>query len=387
MTDANNLYDGYLRSIATSKWKETTQRVEHDFLRVIFRLQDDLYNQTYRPGKENEFVLHERGKVRPITSLQTRDRIVRHVLCDHILTPRIAPYIIYDNGASTKGRGLSFTQRRFDAHLHKYVMHYGTNKGYIGFTDLSKFYDNIDHAKAKRELLYLCEGDEYIDWLLGVLFKNFRIDASRFTERDFQYFAEHPFDKVWYREYRQSKAGKVYIEKSANIGDQLAQNLGIYYPYRIDNYVKIVRGQKYYARYMDDSYDVNPDRYEIESVFEGVDKIATELGLFLNHKKTRIVHLDEPFIFLKTRYEVSSTGKISKHINPKIIYALRRKLKKFAKSGKIPYEQIEQMFKSEMGNYYKLMSRKERQDLIELYEDLFHKKITIVKGKMVVCSK
>lgn len=387
MTDANNLYDGYLRSIATSRWKETTQRVETDFLRVIFQLQDELENQTYKPSKENEFVLHERGKIRPITSLHTRDRIVRHVLCDHILTPRIAPYIIYDNGASTKGRGLSFAQKRLDVHLHKYFIQYHTNKGYLGLTDFSKFYDNIPHDKAKSELLYLCGNDSYMDWLLSAIFKNFRVDASLFTKRDFLYFEDHPFDKVWYRENRKSNAGRVFLEKSANIGDQLAQNLGIYYPYRIDNYVKIVRGQKYYARYMDDSYIINPNRYEIESIIKGIDILATGLGLFLNQKKTRIVHLDESFIFLQTRYELTKTGKIIKHINPKTIVRLRRKLKKFAKNDKMPYDRVEQMFKSEMGNYYKLMSRKEREDLIELYQDLFHVKVNIVKGKMVICSK
>ena len=37
----------------------------------------------------------------------------------------------------------------------------------------------------------------------------------------------------------------------SNIGDQISQIIGIYYPHRIDTYVKFVRSQKYYGRYYD----------------------------------------------------------------------------------------------------------------------------------------
>lgn len=37
-----------------------------------------------------------------------------------------------------------------------------------------------------------------------------------------------------------------------------------------------------------------------------------------------------------------------------------------------------------MGDFYKLMSRAQRKDLLELYEGLFNKTITIVKKKMII---
>ena len=42
-------------------------------------------------------------RVRPITSIQIRDRIIRHVLCDEVLLPEVKKHIIYDNCASIKG--------------------------------------------------------------------------------------------------------------------------------------------------------------------------------------------------------------------------------------------------------------------------------------------
>lgn len=112
--DANNLYRAYKTSVKSSKWKETTQKFMMNFLRYIFEIQDDIINRTLKNGLTQEFTLHERGRVRPITSIQIRDRIVRHVLCDDILLPEVKKHIIYDNCASIKGRGISQQRKRFE---------------------------------------------------------------------------------------------------------------------------------------------------------------------------------------------------------------------------------------------------------------------------------
>ena len=100
--DANNLYRAYKVSVKSSKWKESTQRFMMNFLRYIFEIQDDLINRTLQNGPTQEFELHERGRIRPITSIQIRDRIVRHTLCDEVLLPEVKKHIIYDNCASIK---------------------------------------------------------------------------------------------------------------------------------------------------------------------------------------------------------------------------------------------------------------------------------------------
>lgn len=81
-------------------------------------------------------------------------------------------HIIYDNCASIKGRGISHQRDRFEVHLRKYYRLYG-NEGWILFGDFSKFYDNIIHEIAKRELLRLFDDDEFIDWLLTQIFDGF----------------------------------------------------------------------------------------------------------------------------------------------------------------------------------------------------------------------
>lgn len=388
--DANNLYRAYKASVKNSKWKESVQKFMLNFLRHIFSIQEDLLNRTLKNGPVDEFRLSERGRVRPITSIQIRDRIVRHVLCDEVLLPKIRNHIIYDNCASIKGRGISQQRKRFEVHLHKYYRLYG-NEGWIMFGDFSKFYDNIIHEIAKRELLKLFDDDEFIDWLLTLIFDGFLIDVSYMSEEEYATCLFATFNKLEYREIpKELLTGEKWMAKSVNIGDQLSQIIGIYYPYRIDNYVKYVKGEKFYGRYMDDWYIMNPSKDELERLLAAIRKIAQEYGIHINEKKTRIVKIGSTYKFLQVKYSLGKDGKVIKRINPQRVTAQRRKLKKLAvkvENGEILYEQVENMFKSWMGSFYKLMSKKQRENIIGLYETLFHKTITIVKKKMVITDQ
>lgn len=390
LSDANNLYRAYKASVKGSKWKETTQKFMMNFLRYIFSIQEDLLNRTLENGPVEEFSLSERGRVRPISSIRIRDRIVRHALCDEILLPEVKKHIIYDNGASIKGRGISHQRERFEVHLRRYYKQYG-NEGWILFGDFSKFYDNIIHEIAKRELLKLFDDDEFIDWLLTLIFDGFKIDVSYMTDEEYANCMTETFNKLDYREIpKEQLTGEKWMEKSVNIGDQLSQVIGIYYPYRIDNYVKYVRSQKFYGRYMDDWYITNLSKEELVDLLEHIRVIAKELGIHINEKKTRIVKISSTYKFLQVKYTLTKDGKIVKRINPDRVTTMRRKLKKLAikvANGEIPYENIENMFRGWMGSFYKLLSRQQRKNLITLYEDLFDKTLSIVGKKLVIFDK
>jgi hypothetical protein len=388
--DANNLYRAYKASVKNSKWKETSQKFAMNFLRYIFSIQEDLVYRTLQNGPVDEFLLSERGRVRPITSIQIKDRIIRHVLCDEILSPKVKKRIIYDNGASVKGRGISHQRNRFEVHLRKYYRLYG-NEGWILFGDFSKFYDNIIHEIAKRELLKLVDDDEFIDWLLTIIFNGFKIDVSYMSDEQYESCITDTFNKLEYRLIpKEFLTGEKWMNKSVNIGDQLSQIIGIYYPYRIDNYVKYVRSQKFYGRYMDDWYIMNPNKKELQDLLNNIRVISDELGIHINEKKTHIVKISSTYKYLQVKYTLTKDGKIIKRINPTRVTAMRRKLKKLAikvENGGIPYENVENMFKGWMGSFYKLLSRQQRKSLIKLYEDLFNKNVTVVNKKLVVFDR
>lgn len=220
--DANNLYSAYLASIKGSKWKERSQKFAMNYLRHIFEIQSDLQNRTLTNSPVEEFTLHERGRIRPITSIPIKDRIVRHVLCDEILMPVIRKHVIYDNCASLKGRGMSQQRKRFEIHLHKYYEKYG-NEGWILLGDFSKFYDNIPHQRAKDEILKLFDHDEYLTWLLDLIFDGFKMDVSYMSDKQYASCMEEVFNKNEYRKIdKDLLTGEKWMEKSVNIGDQLS---------------------------------------------------------------------------------------------------------------------------------------------------------------------
>lgn len=162
------------------------------------------------------------------------------------------------------------------------------------------------------------------------------------------------------------------------------------YPYRIDNYVKYIRRQKFYGRYMDDWYIMNPNKEELKDLLTNICKIAEGYGIHINMKKTRIIKISNTFKFLQIKYRLADDGKVVKHLNPDRVTAMRRKLKKLAvkvKNDECDYENVENMFRGWMGARYKLLSKTKRENLIQLYEALFNKEITIVNKKLIVSDR
>lgn len=388
--DANNLYRAYKVSVKSSKWKESTQKFMMNFLRYIFEIQDDIINRTLQNGPTQEFELHERGRIRPITSIQIRDRIVRHSLCDEVLLPEVRKHIIYDNCASIKGRGISQQRKRFEIHLHKYYQLYG-NDGYILFGDFSKFYNNIIHEIAKRELLKLFDDDEFIDWLLTLIFKGFQVDVSYMSDEEYEACMTDTFNKLEYRNIPKEKlTGEKWMEKSVNIGDQLSQVIGIYYPYPIDNYVKYVRQQKFYGRYMDDWYIMNPSKEELIMTSHPTAKHVLDIVVI----RFFISNLNGKFLEFSTHggnsiriYSFDDFTGICKCVLDLQEFVFARNLNDSSFLTIDMDSQFSCNFTDVFEQVFKLLSREQRKNLIQLYEDLFSKKITIVNKKLIVSDR
>lgn len=346
-----------------------------DFLPRIVESKSDLKNRTYKSKDSTEFIIRERGKTRPITGLQMSDRVIRHSLCDNVLTPALLNYMIYDNGASLKNKGIDFSRERFEKHLHMYYREHGSNDGYILLMDYSKFYDNIPHDTAYNAVAKHVN-DDFSLWLLRCIFDNFKIDVSYMDTDEYENCMDIPFDSAKYRlNIPKSKhTGEKYMYKSVNIGDQCSQIIGIYYPTPIDNFIKIVKGQKYYGRYMDDSYVIHESKEFLHILSLEVIEKAKEFGIILNQKKTRIVKLSDYYRFLQISYSLTDSGRLIRKINPKRIVDMRRKLKKLStmvQNGERTQEEVENMFKAWMGSHCHLMSKLQRDNLNLLYYDLF----------------
>ena len=364
------LFEAFKAVRKSSSFKAETQKFGMDLLLNLAKLQQDLLTGKYKAGRKKEFILNERGKTRLIHSSDIEDKIFQHCLCDNILTPAVRRYIIYDNCASLKGRGISMSRKRLRAHIHKYYQKHKTNEGYILLMDFSGYYDNLRHNLVITELSKIFPKDSSVMDMVKVCLDSFKQDVS--------FLSDEEIDKLYNGKYkaldyagvpRELKTGEKYLYKSLDIGDQCSQIIGVYYPTRIDNYIKIVRGQKYYGRYVDDSYIISNSKEELIDLLKHIKEIAAELGIILNDRKIKIVKLSQTFKFLQHKYFLTETGKLVERINPKMVTAERQRLKKYFNVG-LPLKDIENNFNSWKGGYYKYMSKLQRKRLDKVFTKL-----------------
>lgn len=338
--DANSIGESFYRAMKTNKWKHMTQAFQVNFMKSIYHLQYQLMCDEYVQQPFYEFDISERGKARHIRAQVIQDRVVQRDVSDNVILPSITPYLIYDNGSSLKTKGINFARKRLVHHLTEYIKENGI-EGYILQIDFKKFFDSIPH-------------DELIDSFEKVI-KDKKV--MRIIIQMIRAFSNEEFDGV-----------------SLGIGSQVSQNAGVYYPTPIDNYCKIVRGMKYYARYMDDIYIIHKDKAVLESILNGVCEIARKQKLTIHPNKTHITSLRKGFTFMKIKYNITESGKIIKRIIPKTITRERIRLKKYYKKymeGKMSYYEIENNFKSWYGNYRKFDSRKSVHEVLRLFIILF----------------
>lgn len=366
--DGNSLYDAFKRAKQGSDWKPQVQKFEMTYLLEISRIQSDLKNKTYQFLPATNFIINERGKTRCISGEQVPDRIVKHSLCDEILTPNIRKYLIYDNGASLTGRGIDFTRKRLLVHLRKYYAQHQSNDGYILLIDFSKYYDNIRHDILMEQFKAITD-NEHALWLLEKILDRSKVDVSYMSDKEYAVCMTTVFNSLVHDKIdRKLLTGEKFMAKHLNIGDQVAQVAGIAYPMEIDNYIKIVRGIKFYGRYMDDSYVISDSKEKLQEIISEIVTIASRIGITVNTDKTRICKLSDYWRFLQVQYSLTDTGRVIQKINPKRLTCMRRKMKKLVSI--LPPKEFEEWYNSWFRNHYKIMSKKQRENMDTLFQQL-----------------
>lgn len=366
--DGNVLYESFLKAKQGSDWKPQVQRFEMNLLFELSELQQEheTGNHVFLPS--TEFTLHERGKVRRITGEQIHDRVAKHALCDEILTPAVRKYLIYDNSASIKGRGIDFSRNRLLHHLRRYYTLHGSNDGYILLIDFSKYYDNIRHDRLMEQFEKYIHDERSLNFLRKVIDRS-KVDVSYMDDEEYERCMEKVFNSLAYQDVDKSLlTGEKFMYKHLNIGDQVAQIAGIIYPIPIDNYVKIVKGVKFYGRYMDDSYAIHESKEFLQELLQGIIAIATELGITVNIRKTRICKLFSLWRFLQVQYSLTETGRVIQKINPKRLTCMRRKMKKLVHI--LTEKEFDDWYGSWFRNHYRIMSKQQRENMDRLYNNL-----------------
>ena len=129
---------------------------------------------------------------------------------------------------------------------------------------------------------------------------------------------------------------------------------------------------------MDDMYLIHHDKDYILEMLEGIKREASELGLYINDKKTHIAKLSDTYTFLQRKYSLTDKGRVIRRINPKGMARVRRKWKSYKRllsRGLITYPTIEQACRSWMGANVKVMSKRQIANTKELYKSLYGKEL------------
>ena len=239
--------------------------------------------------------------------------------------------------------------------------------------DFTKYYDNIRHDKA-LSMFGNVLSDEELEFL-KITFKEFEVDVSYMTDEEYEHCLDKVFSSVEYAKIpRESRLGRKFMAKSLGIGNQSAQIAGVFYPSSIDNYCKIVRGIKYYGRYMDDTYIIMKDKNELQRLLKEIENRCLKLGIFVNMKKTHIYKISGWLTWLKINYKLKNTGGIIRKIHSSSIRRERHRLKKFQKAwkqGSMNLASIKQCYHSWRGSYAKYDSTEKLRKIDKYFKELF----------------
>lgn len=372
--DLDHLLEAYHKSAPGSDWKWAVQRCEENLLIELQAVVNDLLNDEYRQKPLHEFVLNERGKTRDIKAFNIIDRVVQRWYCDNFLMPCLTKYCIYDNGASLKGKGESFTRKRLVAHISQYYRENKSNDGWVLKIDFSKFFDNIDHDNL-YELILSKLNSEKAKELFVYLIEQFNVDVSYLTDEEYQNIDNVVFNSLEYPPVSKDKLiGEKIMRRSVGIGGQPSQYCGLVYPVKIDTYCKCVKSIKYYGRYMDDIYIISSNKEYLKQLLSEISEICKECGIFLNQKKTQIIKLSHGFTFMNVRYILTESGHIVKIPDKKNFTRMRRKLKKLKQkvlNDEIPFSYVEEMYSSWRGNMKRFDCYRSLKRMDALYNELY----------------
>jgi len=347
------LYNAYKQARKGVSWKASVQRYGMNLSKNLCSLRNDLLaGKDVRKGFI-PFDIMERGKLRHIQSVHFAERIPQKALSVNVLAPVLENSLIYDNGASRKGMGISHAVKRTEKHLHEYYRKYG-NEGYVLQIDLKDYFGSIPHEGMKE--------------LLRTKFEDERV--IRLTESFIDAFAEEKAKRL---------GGSIDDHKvGLGLGSEICQICAIAYPNSIDHYIKEQERCRWYERYNDDSIIFSPSKERLKSLLKKIEKLYNEKGIRLNTKKTKIVKISKGFTFLKTRFILMETGKIIKKMCRKSITIMRRKLKKFKKfydAGEMSLDYIIMSYQSWKGYASHKNANRTIYSMDKLFETLFNLKL------------
>lgn len=173
----SNLICAYRKAKKGKTKKPYVIEFEKDVIGNLFKLQEELTNQTYLPKPLVTFILRD-PKTRTISKSAFRDRIIHHALV-RVIEPIFDKTFINDSCANRKGKGNLFALKRFNEFKRKVSRNgkikgwFNNNqiKGYCFKADIKHYFQEVDHDVLMKLIKNKIQ-DEKVLGLINKILKN-----------------------------------------------------------------------------------------------------------------------------------------------------------------------------------------------------------------------
>lgn len=250
--------------------RNTSQQIKFEFRleENLWKLYEDLKNETYRPGSHIYFII-TKPKPREVWAANFRDRIVHHLLYNRV--SYIEDTYISTTYACLRGKGTLKCAKDFQKALRK---HWKYKDDYrVLQVDIANFYVSIRKDIIKSNIRKITDNPKTIE--LFDLFIN-----------------QNPTQKYFYKGNpklkdlipdRKSLFGKNTGLPIGNLTSQFFANL------YMDDFDKWITKNitQYYFRYLDDMTIIIPKEKSINKVLDQINIELSKLNLKLNSCKTK----------------------------------------------------------------------------------------------------
>ncbi|UVL22426.1 RNA-directed DNA polymerase [Pseudomonas donghuensis] len=255
-----------------------------DLEQNLTKLHGDLVTGQYRPGRSICFVV-TRPKPREVWAADFRDRIVHHLLYNHI-GPGIERSFIADSCACIPGRGTLYAARRLEAKIRSQTQNW-SKPGFYLKCDLANFFVAIDKRVLARQL----EQRVAEPWWQALAEQVLMHDPRE--NYDIRSPA-HLFNRV--PQHKRLTAQPSHL--GLPIGNLSSQFFANVYLDALDQFCKHRLGVKHYVRYVDDFVLLHESPQQLNTWKAEIEAFLPKLGARLNPSKTILQPIDRGVDFV-----------------------------------------------------------------------------------------
>jgi len=280
----SDLVQAYYDCRRSKRNSDSALAFEIDLERNLIELHNDLTAGTYRPGRSICFVV-TRPKAREVWAAAFRDRVVHHLLYNHV-APRFYASFIADSCACIPGRGTLYAAQRLESKIRSASENWSKPIFYLK-CDLANFFVAIDKEVLRQQLAAKIAEPWWLALAEQILMHDPREDYEVRSPA-------HLFNRVPQHKRLTAQPARLGLP----IGNLSSQFFANVYLNALDQFAKHRLGAKHYIRYVDDFVFLHESPQQLNAWLAEVEAFLPSLGAKLNPKKTTLQPVDRGVDFV-----------------------------------------------------------------------------------------